>query len=45
MSTMQSKGRPEVGVDNEPDAVIDRLAGLLPEGAWTTRSRAWRPRS
>ena len=33
MSTMQSKGRPEVGVDNEPDAVIDRLAGLLPEGA------------
>jgi putative transposase len=33
MSTMKSKGRPEVGAENEPDAVIDRLAGLLPEGA------------
>jgi putative transposase len=33
MSTMKSKGRPEVGAENEPEAVIDRLAGLLPEGA------------
>jgi putative transposase len=37
MSTMKSKRRPEPGVDPEgqepPQEVVDRLAGLLPEGA------------
>jgi transposase-like protein len=37
MSTMKSKRRPEPGVDPEgqepPPEVVDRLAGLLPEGA------------
>ncbi len=33
---MKSKGRPQTGADPEgqpPPEVIDRLAGLLPEGA------------
>jgi putative transposase len=36
MSTMKSKRRPEGGADpgqQEPEAVVDRLAGLLPEEA------------
>lgn len=37
MSTMKSKRRPEEGADpgqqQEPEAVVDRLAGLLPEEA------------
>jgi hypothetical protein len=36
MSTMKSKRRAEQGVDPEgqpPQEVVDRLAGLLPEGA------------
>jgi len=47
MSTMKSKGRPESGADPEgpqpPQVVIDRVAGLLPEGALDDAVRGLRP--
>jgi putative transposase len=47
MSTMKSKRRPEPGVDSEaqgsPQEVVDRLAGLLPEGALEDAVRGLRP--
>lgn len=47
MSTMKSKRRPEVGVDPEaqgpPQEVVDRLAGLLPEGALEDAVTGLRP--
>jgi putative transposase len=47
MSTMQSKRRPEPGADSEgqgpPQEVVDRLAGLLPEGALDQAVKGLRP--
>jgi hypothetical protein len=46
MNTMKSKGRPQTGADPEgqpPPEVIDRLAGLLPEGALEDAVRGLRP--
>jgi putative transposase len=47
MSTMKSKRRPEPGAEPEshepPQEVIDRLAGLLPEGALEVAVRGLRP--
>ena len=45
MSTMKSKRRPEEGVDEQqaPQEVMDRLAGLLPEGALDDAVRGLRP--
>jgi hypothetical protein len=47
MSTMQSKRRREPGADPEaarpPEAVIDRLAGLLPEGALDEAVKGLKP--
>jgi putative transposase len=46
MSTMKSKGRPQTGADPEgqpPPEVIDRVAGLLPEGALEDAVRGLRP--
>ena len=43
---MKSKGRPQTGADPEgrpPPEVIDRLAGLLPEGALEDAVRGLRP--
>ena len=46
---MKSKRRPELGAVPEaqgpPQEVVDRLAGLLPEGRWKTLSRACAPRT
>jgi putative transposase len=47
MSTMKSKRRPEEGVDPEaqgpPPQVVDRLAGLLPDGVLDEAVRGLRP--
>ena len=47
MSTMQSKRRPEPGADPQgqepPQEVVDRLAGLLPEGALDDAVRGLKP--
>jgi putative transposase len=45
MSTMKSKGRPDMGVENErdPEEVADRLAGLLPEDALDAAVKGLRP--
>ncbi len=47
MSTMKSKRRPEPGVKPEgqepPQEVVDRLAGLLPEGALEDAVKGLRP--
>jgi len=47
MSTMKSKGRPHQGADpagpQPPQEVVDRLAGLLPEGALDDAVRGLRP--
>jgi transposase-like protein len=47
MSTMKSKRRPEPGADPEvqgpPQEVVDRLAGLLPEGALEDAVKGLRP--
>jgi len=47
MSTMKSKGRPDQGADpagpQPPQEVVDRLAGLLPEGALDDAVRGLRP--
>ena len=47
MSTMKSKRRPEPGAEPEgqqpPQEVIDRLAGLLPEGALEDAVKGLRP--
>lgn len=45
MSTMKSKGRREDGAENEPDPqeIIDRLAGLLPEDALDEAVKGLRP--
>jgi putative transposase len=47
MSTMKSKRRPEPGADPDgpqpPQEVVDRLAGLLPEGALEDAVRGLRP--
>lgn len=48
MSTMKCKRRPDLGADHEgpqqpPQEVIDRLAGLLPEGALEEAVKGLRP--
>src|SRR5829696_8388847 len=47
MSTMKSKGRPDQGADpagpQPPQEVVDRLAGLLPEGALEDAVKGLRP--
>jgi putative transposase len=47
MSTMKSKRRPEPGAEQEvegpPQEVVDRLAGLLPEGALEDAVKGLRP--
>jgi putative transposase len=47
MSTMKSKRRPESGAEHEaagpPQEVMDRLAGLLPEGALEDAVKGLRP--
>jgi putative transposase len=47
MSTMKSERRPEAGVDPDghelPQEVVDRLAGLLPEGALDDAVRGLKP--
>ena len=47
MSTMKSKRRPDSGAEAEghepPPEVVDRLAGLLPEGALDDAVRGLKP--
>jgi putative transposase len=43
MSTMKSKRRPGVGAEPPPSEVLDRLAGLLPEGALDEAVRGLTP--
>ena len=45
MSTMQSKRRPEEGVEQQqpPEDVVDRLAELLPDGALDEAVRGLKP--
>ena len=43
MSTMKSKRRPIEGAEEPPAEVIDRLAGLLPEGALDDAVRGLKP--